>query len=114
MHPTPGQKQALQSIQDGSNVKIQLGTLATLKAYGWIQLARNPDPMGNATSYRLTSLGHKALGHPVTTKTIGYAKTIGLEAETCEECGGSGQLLILDESDQFDSCPWCHGAGQIS
>ncbi|MBF0125646.1 MAG: hypothetical protein HQM02_00390 [Magnetococcales bacterium] len=113
MHPTPGQKKALRSILDKSTDKIQLGTLATLKANGWIQLAHNANPMGTASSYRLTLSGRKVLGlreHPL---TMGYAKTIGLEAETCEECGGAGRLLVLDESDRFNTCPWCQGTGTI-
>ncbi|MBF0182226.1 MAG: hypothetical protein HQM03_19595 [Magnetococcales bacterium] len=45
---------------------------------------------------------------------IGYAKSIGMEAETCEECGGTGQQILLDESDRRAACPWCHGQGVLT
>ncbi|MBF0293801.1 MAG: hypothetical protein HQL96_01315 [Magnetococcales bacterium] len=45
---------------------------------------------------------------------IGYAKSIGMEAETCEECGGTGQQIMLDESDRRVACHWCHGQGVLT
>ncbi len=112
MQPTLGQKKALRSILDKSSSKIHMGVLASLKARGWIQLAHNADPMGNATSYELTRLGRNALGLHDTINTTRNA--IGLEAEICEECGGTGQLLILDERNRSTSCPWCHGEGEVT
>lgn len=113
MQPTPGQKRALRSIHDKSTFKLHLGILASLKGRGWIQLAVNADPMGMATSYVLTRLGQKALGLHDTILASCNTNPIGLEAEICEECGGAGQLLILDEKNLLSPCPWCHGTGRI-
>ncbi|MBF0272337.1 MAG: hypothetical protein HQL98_09775 [Magnetococcales bacterium] len=115
--PTPGQLKALYAILEKLPVKIHLGTLSAIKSRGWIQLAINSVAMGLATSYDLTDLGRQALGlelpghHPTNSSN---ARTIGLESETCEECGGSGQLLVLDERAESDPCPWCRGTGRVT
>ncbi|MBF0190824.1 MAG: hypothetical protein HQL99_06685 [Magnetococcales bacterium] len=113
--PSSAQSKALHAILDRLPVRIHLGTLAALKSRGWIQLAINSAPMGTATSYDLTELGRQALGlEPSAATSHNNARTIGLEAETCEECGGSGQLLVLDERAESDSCPWCRGTGRVT
>lgn len=116
MYVTPAQKKALQTIQERRAVKLHLGTLASLKSRGWIQLALNDAPMAMAISYDLTRLGQQALDPHATSKAANKKATspIGLEAETCEECGGSGRLLVLDEQGLSDPCPWCQGSGRIS
>ncbi|MBF0626745.1 MAG: hypothetical protein HQL91_00850 [Magnetococcales bacterium] len=110
---TPAHHKALQAILERRAVKIPLGVLSALKARGWIQLAPNDQPMGTATSYDLTTPGRQALGLHTPSPTQPAANTIGMEAETCEECGGAGQLFVLDETEQSHSCPWCNGSGRI-
>lgn len=48
--------------------------------------------------------------------SIGYIEHRGCEGETieCENCGGSGQVVIKDKrfSIQIRDCPFCHGDGQ--
>lgn len=112
-HPSPAQKKALQTILEKRPVRLQLGILSALKSRGWIQLAPNDQPMGTATSYDLTTLGRTALGLQGSPQSSRSAGSIGLESETCEECGGSGQWMMLDEQGQSDACPWCHGSGRI-
>ncbi|MBF0614761.1 MAG: hypothetical protein G8237_13760 [Magnetococcales bacterium] len=113
-HPSPAQKKALQTIQDKRPVRIQQGILSALKSQGWIQPAPNDQPLGAATRYDLTALGQQALtGKRAATIMHPTACSIGLEAETCEECGGSGTLLILDEWARAEPCPWCLGSGCI-
>ncbi|MBF0165531.1 MAG: hypothetical protein HQL97_15260 [Magnetococcales bacterium] len=116
MYVTPAQKKALQAIGERRAVKLHLGTLASLKSRGWIQLALNDAPMAMAISYDLTQLGQQALDPHATSKAANKKATspIGLEAETCEECGGSGRMLVLDEQELSDPCPWCQGSGRIS
>lgn len=107
------QKKALQTILEKRPVRIQLGILSALKSRGWIQLAPNDQPMGTATSYDLTTLGKQALGLRASTASNRSTGSIGLESETCEECGGSGKLMVLDEMGEADPCPWCRGSGRI-
>ncbi|MBF0340532.1 MAG: hypothetical protein HQL95_06145 [Magnetococcales bacterium] len=111
---TPSQKKALQAILEKRPVRIHLAILSTLKSRGWIQLAMNDASMGTATSYDLTPTGRETLGVRDPGSTVRSASTIGLEAEICEECGGSGQLFVLDGNEISDPCPWCQGTGRIT
>ncbi|MEO5344865.1 MAG: hypothetical protein H7834_00630 [Magnetococcus sp. YQC-9] len=113
---TPAQRKALLAIHERRQTKLHLGTLASLKSRGWIQLALNDAPMAFAISYDLTPLGLQALEPkrtPGSTSKTG-SSPIGLEAETCEECGGSGRLLVLDDQGLSNPCPWCQGSGRIN
>ncbi|MEO5333818.1 MAG: hypothetical protein H7839_17535 [Magnetococcus sp. YQC-5] len=114
MQPTPGEKKGLQSILDKSMIPLPSEMLASLQSHGWIRLADNTHPIRTACRHELTALGYRALGLHDPTQTIHHGNAIGLEAETCEECGGSGQLFVLDEKKQCDPCPWCHGTGRIT
>ncbi|MBF0213913.1 MAG: hypothetical protein HQM00_10190 [Magnetococcales bacterium] len=111
---TPGQRKSLQWILEKRPVKIHQGILSALKARGWIQRTSPDSPMEMATGYTLTPLGQQTLGLAEPSSATHGISPIGMEAETCEECGGSGQLLVLDERDQSDPCPWCLGSGRVA
>lgn len=40
---------------------------------------------------------------------------LGLQEESCEECGGTGKVFSLDAAtDAMLKCTWCHGSGQVA